>query len=503
MRRLHELIAHHPAADTAFIDHDGRSVGFGALRAQSIALAEALATHGVRAGDRVVLLAENCALFPVVVFALSRLDAWVTLVNARQSESEVAATVAHAGARCVVCTRHVSAEAAAHAERLGATTLLTLDVGPVVVSPVADTEVEPVDPSDRQVAALMYTTGTTSAPKGVMLSHRNLIFNTVGVAKVWGAMASDDVLCALPMTHIFGFASLMLPAIHAGARVRLHTRYNPASVLDALADGVTVFPAVPQMMSALFAHMDATGRALHAPAIRRTSTGGAPLDPDLKRRAEAEFGVALANGYGITEAAPTVSTGRPDRPREDNAVGWPLDGIELRIDQPDTDGIGEIWIRGENIMLGYYRDPERSLEALTDDGWLRSGDLGRIDDDGALFIAGRLKELIIRSGFNVYPPEVEDMLTRHPAVYQAAVVGRAVPGNEEIVAFVLTDGAVTADAIHRWLRERLVAYKLPQQLVIVDGFPTAATGKILKHTLLGTFADRLADGEGAATASAE
>ncbi|MEM7379015.1 MAG: long-chain fatty acid--CoA ligase, partial [Pseudomonadota bacterium] len=169
----------------------------------------------------------------------------------------------------------------------------------------------------------------------------------------------------------------------------------------------------------------------------------------------------------------------------------------------DADGIGEIWIRGENIMLGYYRDPERSREALTDDGWLRSGDLGRIDADGAVFIAGRSKELIIRSGFNVYPPEIEDMLTRHPAVYQAAVIGRAVPGNEEIVAFVLTDGAVTADTVHAWLRERLVAYKLPQRLVIVDSFPTAATGKILKHKLLGTFADCLSDAETTARASAE
>ena len=491
MQRLHELIATQAGDATAFIDHDASRVRFGALRAQVTELCDAFRAHGIRPGDRVVLLAENCALFSVVVFALSRLDAWATLVNARQSEGEVAATVAHSGARCVVFTSHVSEAAHAHAERFGATEICALPVGPVVVSEVVETHVEPVDPSDHQVAALMYTTGTTSAPKGVMLTHRNLITNTLSVIGVWEAQADDQVLCALPMTHIFGFASLMLPAIHAGACVRLHTRYVPADVAAALADGVTVFPAVPQMMSALFAHLDAVGQPLEAPAIRRISTGGAPLDPDLKQRAEALFGVSMSNGYGITEAAPTVSTGRVERPRADNSVGWPLDGIELRIDQPNEEGIGEIWIRGDNIMLGYYRDPVRTREALTDDGWFRSGDLGRLDDDGALFIVGRLKELIIRSGFNVYPPEVEDMLTRHEAVYQAAVVGRPIKGNEEIIAFVLTNGAVDGPTLQAWLRERLVAYKVPQQVIVVTQYPTAATGKILKHKLLATFADHL------------
>jgi len=425
MQRLHELIATQAEDATAFIDHDASRVRFGALRAQLTELCDAFRAHGIRPGDRVVLLAENCALFSVVVFALSRLDAWATLVNARQSEEEVAATVAHSGARCVVFTSHVSEAAQAHAERFGATEICALPVGPVVVSEAVETHVEPVDPSDHQVAALMYTTGTTSAPKGVMLTHRNLITNTLGVIGVWEAQADDQVLCALPMTHVFGFAS---------------------------------FPAVPQMMSALFAHLDAVGQPLEAPAIRRISTGGAPLDPDLKQRAEALFGVSMSNGYGITEAAPTVSTGRVERPRADNSVGWPLDGIELRIDQPNEEGIGEIWIRGDN---------------------------------GALFIVGRLKELIIRSGFNVYPPEVEDMLTRHEAVYQAAVVGRPIKGNEEIIAFVLTNGAVDGPTLQAWLRERLVAYKVPQQVIVVTQYPTAATGKILKHKLLATFADHL------------
>ncbi len=491
IQRVHELISSHPPDSVALVDHNTATVSYGVLNATAERLAIALHAHGVRAGDRVVLLAENCAVFVAVLFALSRLDAWAVPVNARQSALEVDSTVAHAGARCLVFTCHVSQPAAEHAERLGATLLCEMPLGPLFVSDVLEVTPEPTVSGDAQIAALMYTTGTTSAPKGVMLSHRNVIANTRAVTEVWQATARDRVLCTLPMTHIFGFASVLLPSLFAGGTVVLLPRFSPVAVTQVLADGVSVFPAVPQMMAALLAYLDEQSQPLVAPAIRRISCGGAPLDPDLKRRVESRFGIPLGNGYGITEAAPTVASSRLDKPRADNAVGWPVTGMSLRIVSPDSDGIGEIWLRGDQIMRGYYRNPEGTRAALTDDGWLRTGDLGWVAEDGAVFIVGRLKELIIRSGFNVYPPEIEAMLTRHPAVHQAAVVGRAVQGDEEIVAFVLTDGSLDGATLQAWARERLVAYKVPQRVYAVPEFPTAATGKVLKHTLLKHFAAKL------------
>lgn len=344
----------------------------------------------------------------------------------------------------------------------------------------------------------MYTTGTTSAPKGVMLSHGNLIFNSTNGAGLFRVTRDDRSLGVLPGTHVYGFSSQFLTAMAGGASLRYMARFQPSRVVQVLRDGITMFPAVPQMYAAIMAHLEATGETLSAPRLRQISTGGAPLDPGLKTRVEAVFGLPLNNGYGITECAPTVSVTRNDQPRDDIAVGPPMPDVEVLIDAPDEKGEGEILVRGKNVMLGYYRDPERTAEALPEPGLFRTGDIGRIDADGTLWICGRSKELIIRSGFNVHPPEVEAMLTRHPALNQAAVIGRQVPGNEEILAFVtLRPGAKATQAeIKAWLYDQLVAYKVPQHIFFVDSYPAAATGKILKHKLLGHFAGMIAERDG-------
>jgi acyl-CoA synthetase (AMP-forming)/AMP-acid ligase II len=275
-------------------------------------------------------------------------------------------------------------------------------------------------------------------------------------------------------------------------------RFSPAEVLEAFAEGASVMSAVPQMYAAILRHLKAEGAPPVAPRLRYISAGGAPLDPEWKHRIEEAFGLPLNNGYGLTETAPGVSGTWQAAPRSDTSVGYALPDVELRIDQPDKDGVGELWIRGPGIMKGYYRDPGRSAEVLPGGGWFRSGDLARIDADGALFIVGRLKELIIRSGFNVHPPEVEAMLTRHPAISQAAVVGRMLPGNEEILAFCLSDGSVGEAELKDWLRGHLTHYKVPQHILFVDHYPIAATGKILKHKLVEHFAPLLAERDTAA-----
>ena len=232
---------------------------------------------------------------------------------------------------------------------------------------------------------------------------------------------------------------------------------------------------------------------LDAPALRLCYAGGSPLTPALKADAERAFGAPLHNGYGLTEASPTIAHTRLDAPRDDCSVGLILPGLEMRIadltDPRQGNALeaepGELWVRGPNVMRGYYRDPAVTARTIDPEGWLNTGDIARRDPDGALFIVGRTKELIIRSGFNVYPVEVESVLNAHPAVLQSAVVGRPVDGNEAVVAFVeLSPGATaTPGELVCFAAERLAPYKRPTEVVILPALPTAATGKILKHRL--------------------
>jgi len=414
-------------------------------------------------------------------------------VNARHTAGELRSLREHSGARIMLFTGHASAEAAAHVVEFSADISLPLDCGNLQATPVFETEPEPVedDPTQR-VAALLYTTGTTSAPKGVMLTHSNLCWNARVSARLRHLTPDDLVLGVLPGSHIFGFCSTLMAAFHIGCCTRFVPRFTPEAVLNALADGASAMPAVPQMYERILTHLHQTGEALNAPRIRYLSAGGAPLDPDLKARTEATFGVPLNNGYGITECSPTISATRPEDPRDDVSVGPALWDVTVTVDAPGDDGIGELIVQSPGVMKGYYRNPEATALALPRPGIFRTGDLGRIDPDGMIYVEGRVKELIIRSGFNVYPPEVEAMLTQHDQVLQAAVVPRRVGSNEEILAFVMARDELTADALADWLRPRLVAYKQPQHIYIVDAFPIAPTGKVLKHKLIAHFATLLA-----------
>jgi acyl-CoA synthetase (AMP-forming)/AMP-acid ligase II len=478
--------------DLAIIDHDTTRFTYAEVKQMVAQMAAALRDHGVRPGDRVMLVGENCATFAVGILAIARCQAWVTPVNARQTGAEVGAILAHCDARCAVFTPEASDTALTHATVMDAASLGRLECGDILVSPARDCTPEPVedDPQNR-VAALMYTTGTTSAPKGVMLTHANFLWNAKTSGKIRKLTRADVILAILPGTHIYCFSSGILAALHAGAAIRFVPRFTPQAVLDAFADGASVMPAVPQMYQAIVNHLRSRNEPPYAPRLRLISSGGAPLDPDWKAGIEAVFDLPLHNGYGLTETSPGVSLTRPENPRLDASVGEVVADVEVVIDAPDKDGIGEVLIRGPNIMKGYYRDAQATAAAMQPDGFFRSGDLGRFGRNGDLYIVGRKKELIIRSGFNIYPPEIEAMLTRHSDILQAAVVGRQIKGDEEVLAFLLTSGGASEEEISHWLRARLAAYKMPQHLIIVDNFPTAPTGKILKHKLVSTFSEQL------------
>ncbi|NYT85239.1 class I adenylate-forming enzyme family protein [Pollutimonas harenae] len=473
---------------------DGVAFTFQQLAQASIQAAQWLRDSGVRPGDRLMVVAENCIAQIVLIFAAARIDAWIVNVNARLSAAEVDAIGDHSQPRRIIYTVSVSAEARAHAERGGALAHQLTGVGEIAVGALNETcSVEPVCASgSEQVAALIYTTGTTGLPKGVMLTHRNLLFIAASSSQVRGLVPGDRAYGVLPITHVFGLASVALGTLYAGATLYLAARYSPAALLQAIRDDkLTIIQGVPAMYARLLEY-DKGRQDLAQTSLRFIYAGGSPLDSTLKLETERLFGRTLHNGYGMTESSPTISQTRLDAPRSDTSVGSVIPGVEARIvdsqgaDLPQ-DEPGELWVRGPNVMKGYYRDEALTARTIDAQGWLNTGDLVRQDSDGALFLIGRSKELIIRSGFNVYPIEVEAALNAHPAVAQSAVVGRpGHGGNEEVVAFVELDPTQPApneQSLHDWLVSRLSPYKRPSQIVVMQAMPAAATGKILKGQL--------------------
>jgi long-chain acyl-CoA synthetase len=456
-------------------------------------VADALITLGIRPGDRVVIASENCVALAAVLFAASTIDAWAIAANPRLSPRELDAIAVHSGARRLLFTNRVSKEAAAHAARLGAETMQLgsfADIGVGALNEAARPEPVATDAA-AQVAALMYTSGTTGTPKGVMLSHRNLLFS----AKISGLLRQieprDRVYGMLPMSHIVGFSIILISTLMFGATIHPVPKYDPESFVKAIAnEGISIVYGVPATYQRLLAYKMLKGiEKLPRGALRMMGVAGAPLDVDLKARIEQEFDQPLLNSYGITECAPGISGVRSNEPRQDDSVGRVIPGVETRIVKRDgafaADGeVGELHVRGANVMLGYYRAPDLTAQVLDADGWYNSGDLARCEN-GHLFIVGRTKEMIIRSGFNVYPAEVEAVLNAHEAVVQSAVVGRAVAGNEEVVAFVqlLPGAGVGANDLIAYAGQHLAPYKKPCEVIVLDALPAGATGKILKHQL--------------------
>jgi len=464
-----------------------RRWSYGTLLSTIQQTAERLRGLGVRPGDRVMAVGENGLVVAALILAAAEMDAWAVIVNARLSAREIDEIAAHARPRRMFFAVS-SPEAQAHAARRQAQAI-DLGIGAVALAPLDEASLpEPVRTEGKeQAAVLLYTSGTTGQPKGVMLSHRSLLY----IAAVSGGLrrlsTADRCYGVLPLAHVFGLASVFLGSLYHGAALFLAPRFDPAAIVTALEqDRLTVIQGVPAMYARFLAYLKQRGITQVAhPALRFLSSGGASLDVALKAAVERLFGLPLYNGYGLTECAPTISQTLMDTPRRDDSVGVLLPGVVAKLGgDPASDGIGELCVKGPGLMLGYYKAPEATAATMTEDGWFRTGDLARFDGDH-LFIVGRCKELIIRSGFNVYPAEIEAVLNAHPDVTQSAVVGRAVPGNEEIVAFVqpVPGRRLTVTELRAFADERLSPYKRPQEFVILGTLPASATGKILKHRL--------------------
>jgi long-chain acyl-CoA synthetase len=492
--RIHQVADGHvsKSPDRVALIEDGASWTYRELDRSVADLAAGLRWLGVRAGDRMIIVSENCIALAALLLAASRIDAWAIVANPRLSPRELDQIRDHSGARRMFFTSEASREAAAHAQRYGAEIrqlgpLKAIGVGALNEGTVA----EPVekDPAE-QVAVLIYTSGTTGTPKGVMLTHENLLISAKTTAHFRKMDAGDKVYVVLPISHIVGI-SLLIMTLMVGGTVRLVGKYDPAALAKAIAEeGITILNGVPATYQRLLEYRAVAGlKQLERGSLRLIAVAGAPLDLDLKSRVEREFGLPLSNGYGITECSPGISGVRFDAPRSDQAVGTLLPGIEARIRTIDgipvaTGEVGELHVRGRNVMRGYYRAPDLTAKAIDSEGWFNTGDLARFDGD-CLYIVGRTKEMIIRSGFNVYPAEVEAVLSSHEAVVQCAVVGCAVEGNEEVVAFVqlLQGSPVRPAELMAFINSQLTSYKRPSEIIVLDALPATSTGKILKHQL--------------------
>lgn len=444
--------------------------------------------QNILAGDRVMLLAENGPGLMVMFLALSELDAVAVVINPRLADREIDLIKADCDPKLLLCTIDDSANAAAHGERLAASPVTLSFANFAKLNCDGEPEAASPDPAALTLA-MIYTTGTTGTPKGVMLTHQNLMFSAFVSGKLRGIERGDEVYCVLPMSHVFGLSAVSSSVLFAGGCVHLIPRFDAQEAVRVIAhEPVKGFLGVPTMYALMLENLPETWRPR---SLKFMYSGGSPLDPDLKRQVERRFGLPLHNGYGLTETGPTICQTRQYLPLENTSVGYVLPGEAIRILGEDgtdvTPGeVGELWVKGPNVMKGYFRKPELTAEVLQD-GWFNTGDLVRQDKTGAINIAGRSKELIIRSGFNVYPPEVEGVLTGFKGVSLCAVVGEEVAGNEEIVAFLQPVAGETIDqtGLEAYAREHLAGYKIPTRWVVMAELPTAPSGKILKHQLKG------------------
>lgn len=492
--------------DRVGLTEGARSATYAELDQTARRVAANLLSTGIAPGDRVALSAPNVIEFVEAYFAILYAGAVVVPFNLLLTSREISHVLSDSGARAIIC--HEGSEATPLAARVvdAMADVASCPIGWVMgarngpLSTYSELK-EPLDvalPSspiaESDVAAILYTSGTTGTPKGACLSHANLVSSGLVNAEAMNFKEGDNLLLPLPLFHVFGQVVFLLAGLFARARIDLVPRFEPSTVLEAMEKkGTTIFGGVPTMYSALLKASDElSDRRLSeiGANLRHCISGASALPVDLLQGFERRFGTVILEGYGLTEASPTVAFARRDMLRKPGTVGYPMWGVDVRI--VDTDGAdvptgarGELICRGPGIFVGYHNRPPATAETLRD-GWLHTGDVAIRDEDGVLSIVDRVKDIVIRGGYNIYPREVEEVLAEHPDVLQAAVTGR--PDShfgEEVCAFVtLKDGAkTTPEDLIDHARSRLAAYKYPREIHIEDSLPMGGTGKVLKTVL--------------------
>lgn len=496
--RLAETAGRMP--DRVAIRWQHRTLTYADLDARVTAGAGGLQHLGVAPGDRVALMVGNTPHFVEAFLAILRCGAVVVPLNTSLTGEEVTGVLTD-------CDAHVLVAAASDEEVVDQVRRDVAGLEHVVTAGArepagavsgtwralvgGDHPFEAVDRAPDDLAALVYTSGTTGRPKGAMLTRRNLEANQDQVLDTRLGVREDDVvLVVLPLFHIYAMNVGLGAAVRAGSTLVLVERFDPAATLETIAEHeVSVILGAPPMY---VAWLNTPGiEEADLSSVRVAVSGAAPLPAPVLERFRDRLGITIWEGYGLTEAAPAVTSNVMGGEARPGFVGRPLPDLELRlVDERGADvrpgDPGEVWVRGPNVFAGYWEDADATAEALTDDGWLRTGDVGIVDDDGYLRLVDRKKDLIIVSGFNVYPKEVENVLHRHPEVVQSAAVGVPHPYTGEAVrAFVVVepDSELTEDEIVNWCRRHLARFKCPESVQLVDELPHTATGKVLRREL--------------------
>jgi long-chain acyl-CoA synthetase len=480
----------------------GTRTTYAQLNAAANQVANGLRALGIGPGHKVALACPNLLAFPTVYYGILKAGAVVVPVNVLLKAAEIAYVLRDCDAMAFFCFEGspelpLGREGRAAADQtVSCPYFITIEQTPGAAPAATLATLMAGESQDGcsamsdadDTAVILYTSGTTGQAKGAELTHANLTLNAMATHALLRQQAADVHLVVLPLFHSFGQTAQMNAGLMAGATLVLLQRFDADAACAAIGQyKVTIFAGVPTMYIAL---LHVPGDPARLASLRLGLSGGAAIPVEVIRQCEARFGITILEGYGLTETSPVATFSFLDAERIAGSVGQPLWGTEVRI-VDDTGATaapgaqGEVAIRGHNVMKGYYKRPEDTAAAIRD-GWFHTGDIGRLDANGNLFIVDRLKDMIIRGGFNVYPRELEEVLMTHAAVAQVAVIGvpHETHGEEVMAVIVCKPGqSTTPEAVRSWCKERMAAYKYPRLVRIAATLPMTSTGKVLKREL--------------------
>ncbi|MFQ6230893.1 long-chain-fatty-acid--CoA ligase [Nocardia sp. NPDC002869] len=492
---LRESAAERPEAP--FLYAADRTLTYREVDESSGRIARSLRDRGLAPGDTVAVQLPNVPEFVTTYFGILKAGLVMVPLNPLFTAREIEFHLTDSGSRMLITSTFSAAAAFSAAAGAGVSDVVVVGGDPSDGTEAfdrlldAETMADPYPAAAEDTAVLLYTSGTTGRPKGAELTHFSLFMNCTMAPRHFGMTAEDVTLGALPLFHVFGLSSVLNTAARFGSSVALLPRFEVEAALDAMCKhNVSVLIGVPTMFTA-FLGADLAGREFGA--LRAAVSGGASIPGEVIRGFEEKFpGVVILEGYGLSETSSSACFNISATERKVLSIGKPIWGVEMAI--LDADGrqlptgpeqVGEVVVRGHCVMKGYFRRPDATAQTIRD-GWLHTGDLGYRDEDGYYFIVDRLKDLIVRGGYNVYPREIEEVLYEHPDIVEAAVIGRPDPRlGEEVEAFVVCKPESTVDeqALTEYAKQHLAAYKYPRAFHLVAELPKGATGKILKREL--------------------